>query len=139
RSGANDHRVTVKHLTGVSDRRRPDFVAQCAEIKSNGRQKMLVSDATGRSAVLDNIEPFPRIVAAQGLEPMVIGFGLIPVGASQNGTPFGDYFCTRGAAYASTKQVAQALLEVYSKGMWYLVHSVYSPILSHPNLYDGVV
>jgi hypothetical protein len=134
----NVYRTSLRRLIGVSDRRLADPAEVCAEIKRNHDRK-LRNEAETRSRIISNLDPCRRIALAQGVTPLLMGWGLIPVTATPNGPRFADHFCTRAAAYAATELDAAALLSAFHELMYFLVHSGYSPILSPSDSYDQVV
>ncbi len=112
--------ISFRRLIGASDRWVPDFVELCAEIKRNHDQKFL-SDEEMRTRTIGNLSPFRRIALAQGMTPLVIGLGLIPVIPDEKGLRFSDYFCTRGVSYGPTTDEAQALIDAFDELLFLLV------------------
>ncbi len=129
-AGDNEHRTSVKQMTGVSPARvrHPDELYDRAK---NG-------PATA-SDIPDNMEPFRRMVVAQGLRPLVVALGLIPTSAGAEGLRFADNLYTQAAAYAVSQSDAEALLQAYRNVIWYLVRSGYSPVMSPHRTNDDVI
>src|SRR5205814_5005782 len=112
----NSYRVSIKRWTGVSDRSLPNIVEVHGRIHEQREE---------RDTIIADIEPFRRVALKQGLHPLVMGLGLTTVIAGPSGLKFADYLCMEGAAYGSTKQEAESLLEVYGNAIWTLSHSPY--------------
>jgi hypothetical protein len=125
-------------MTGTSERRLPnlsDIVSQC---KSAAAQKLLVRDEASRTRIIANLEPFRRIAIAQGMDPVVIGLGLIPATSETDAPRFADHFCSQVAVYGDSKEEAEAMVEAYRSAIWFLVQSGSSPIVAYNDKYDNL-
>lgn len=126
----NRHRISTRQFTGISDLEMTDCYEICEQCGTES--PVAVRDETRRSAILKNMEPFRRMVEAQGLTPRVVGLALIPTIVGVDGPRFADHFFTQAGAYASSQTDADALVEAYHNVIFRVSRMGYSPVMSPP-------
>jgi hypothetical protein len=133
----NQYRVSTRRLVGASPRRALDLRAIYAEIKNNHDHSFLNEDEL-HARIIGKLEACRDIALKQGLTPLILGLGLIPV-LDENGVlKFGNPFCARGVSYGRTKDEADGLINAFGELIYYLMKFGRSPLLSPPQRYGYV-
>jgi hypothetical protein len=133
----NRYRTSMRRRLGVSDRHVLDFFALCAEIRRN-HDYGVGDDERRHSDAIATLEPCRRIALAQGVTPLLLALGMIPMIPASTGPRFADYFCTRAVSYEATREAALSLVGAFDELIYLLVNFGHSPILSAPGKYDQV-
>jgi hypothetical protein len=133
----NQYRVSNRRLIGASLRRALDLRAIYAETKSNHDHPFLNQDEL-RTRIIDKLDACRDIASKQGLTPLILGLGLIPVQDENGALKFGNPFCARGVSYGKTKGEAEGLINAFGELIYYLMKFGRSPLLSPPQRYGYV-
>jgi hypothetical protein len=133
----NQYRVSNRRLIGASPRRALDLRAIYAETKNNHDHPFLNQDEL-RTRIIDKLDACRDIARKQGLTPLILGLGLIPVQDENGVLQFGNPFCARGVSYGRTKHEAEGLINAFGELIYYLMKFGRSPLLSPPQRYGYV-
>jgi hypothetical protein len=133
----NQYRVSNRRLIGASARRALDLRAIYEEIKKNHDHPFLHQDEL-RARIIGKLDACRDIARRQGLTPLILGLGLIPVQDENGVLKFGNPFCARGVSYGRTKHEADGLINAFGELIYYLMKFGRSPLLSPPQRYGYV-
>jgi hypothetical protein len=133
----NQYRVSNRRLIGASPRRALDLRSIYAETKNNHEHPFLNQDEL-RTRIIDKLDACRDIARKQGLTPLILGLGLIPVQDENGVLKFGNPLCARGVSYGRTKHEAEGLINAFGELIYYLMKFGRSPLLSPPQRYGYV-